>query len=343
MTGQPRRTTPRIGDVARRAGVSTATVSRALTGAPHVSPDLRERVLAAAAELGYVVSPSASRLASGQTRSVAVVAPFLDRWFFGQVLAAVEEVLREAGYDVLLYGLPNAAAREAFFTDLPVRRRVDAVLVLTLPLTASETDALLGLGVPVGAVGVRAPGLSSVGIDDEAGALAAVNHLLNLGHTRIGMIGGGTSDDWARFTVSRTRARGYRAALIAAGQEIPTGYQVDGRFTFPGGVLGMAQLLAHPTPPTAVFAQSDEMAMGALDTLRHAGLTCPGDVSIIGFDDHELAELIDLTTIGQPVSAQGRAAARDLVTRMATGAAPTVTTLPTRLILRATTRVLALT
>ncbi len=325
-----------IGAVARRAGVSTATVSRALRGLPNVSASARERVLAAAAELDYVVSPSASRLASGQTRSVAVVAPYLGRWFFGQVLAGAEEVLRAAGYDVLLYGLPDDAAREAFFTRLPVRRRVDGVLVLTLPLTGAEIDALLSLGVPIGTVGVPAPGISSVGIDDEAGARAAVNHLINLGHTRIAMIGSGPSEP-IHFTVPQQRALGYTTALTTAGLDTPPAYQVDGQFTFAGGGAAMADLLALPTPPTAVFAQSDEMAMGALRTLRHTGLTCPGDLSIIGFDDHELAALSDLTTIAQPAHTQGQTAAHDLLTRLSTHTPPTTTTLPTRLILRGTT------
>ena len=163
-----------IADVARRAGVSTATVSRALRGLPNVAEDTRVRVMAAAAELDYVITPSASRLASGQTHSIGVVVPFLGRWFFGQVLSGAEEVLRAAGYDVLLFALPHDDARAEFFARMPLRRRVDGVLLLTLPMLPRERVTLAALGVPLAAVGVTAPGVSSVGIDDVAAARSAV-------------------------------------------------------------------------------------------------------------------------------------------------------------------------
>lgn len=321
--------------VARRAGVSTATVSRALRGLPNVSGGTRERVLRAARELDYVISPSASRLASGQTRSIGVVSPYLGRWFFGQVLSGAEEVLRAAGYDVLLYALPDERSRAEFFATMPLRRRVDGILVLTLPLEPAEVGQLGAVGVPLASVGVPGPGIASVGIDDVAGAHAAVNHLVHLGHERIGLIGGGASEP-IHFLVPNHRLAGYRSAMAAAGLPVPRGYEVDGRFTYAGGEQAMAQLLALPRPPTAVFAQSDEMAMGAMRTVRHAGLTCPDDMSIIGFDDHELAEVIDLTTIAQPVAEQGRLAA-DLLLREIAGEPAEDRVLPTRLVLRAST------
>ncbi len=335
VRGSPGSTAIDIAAVAQRAGVSTATVSRALRGLPNVSEPTRQRVLAAARELDYVVSPTASRLASGQTRSVGVVAPYLGRWFFGQVLSGAEEVLRAAGYDVLLYALPDDAARTAFFARLPLRRRVDAVLVLTLPMDQAEVDQLLGLQVPIGSVGVPAPGICCVGIDDGAAARMAVTHLVNLGHEAIALIGGGPSEP-IHFTVPHDRLGGYRAAMRDAGLPVPDGYEADGGFTYAGGEAAMAGLLALPDPPTAVFAESDEMAMGALRAIRRAGLRCPEDISVIGFDDHELAELVELTTIAQPVAEQGRLAARLLLERIA-GAEVLDRQLPTRLVLRSTT------
>jgi DNA-binding LacI/PurR family transcriptional regulator len=292
-------------------------------------------VLAAARDLDYVTSPAASRLASGQTRSIGVVAPYLGRWFFGQVLSGAEEVLRAAGYDVLLYALPDDAARADFFGRLPLRRRVDGVLVLTLPVDEAEVDALRGLNVPVGSVGVPGSGISCIGIDDRAAARTAVTHLVNLGHAGIALIGGGPSEP-IHFTVPNDRLAGYRTAMADAGLPVPTGYEADGAFTYAGGEAAMAGLLALPDPPTAVFAQSDEMAMGALRAIRRAGLRCPEDISVIGFDDHELAELVELTTIAQPVAEQGRRAAQALLARIA-GAEVVDQQLPTRLVLRSTT------
>ena len=328
-----------IEDVALRAGVSTATVSRALRGLPNVSAATRTRVLKAAEELDYVISPSASRLASGTTRSIGVVAPDIGRWFFGQVLSGIEGVLREAGYDVLLFTLPDPSAQDAFFADLPLRRRVDGVLVLTLPLTAEQDAALRALGLPIGTVGEAMVGLDNVGVDDTAAALSAIRHLINLGHTRIAMIGGGSSSA-TPFTTPVHRALGYRAAMAESDLPIAPGYEVDGGYTTEGGEAAMAELMSLPTPPTAVFAQSDEMAAGALKALRRMGLSCPHDVSIVGFDDHEIADIIDLTTVAQDVCEQGRIAAQQMLVAVAAdgaGTAPVRRLLPTKLVLRGTT------
>lgn len=327
---------PDIQDVANLAGVSTATVSRALRGLPNVSSATRERVLAAAAQLDYVSSPTASRLASGHTHSIGIVAPYVGRWFFGQVLSGAERVLREAGFDVLLIALPDDAARTEFFARMPLRRKVDAVLVLTLPLTSTQMDQLRQLDVPIGTVGSVVPGLNGVSIDDVAGARMATNHLINLGHTRIGLIGGGDSIP-THFVTPDDRRDGYREALASAGIEVPAEYEVDGSYTTEGGEAAMAELLGLPVPPTAVFAQSDEMAMGALSAIRRAGLDCPRDISLVGFDDHQLARVFDLTTIAQPAELQGELAAMQILANLA-GGGTTVERVPTRLVLRGTTR-----
>lgn len=323
--------------VARLAGVSTATVSRALRGLPNVSAEARQRVLEAAEQLDYVASPSASRLASGRTRSVGVVMPYIGRYFFSQVLAGAEAVLREAGYDVLLYALPDDRARDRFFAQMPVRRRVDAVLIITLPLSADQVDQFRALRVPVASVGVPMPGITAVGIDDRAAARTATTHLVNLGHERIAMIGGGVSEaEPNRFTTPELRRDGYRDALTDAGLPLRPEYEVDGTYTARGGERAMAQLLSLPRPPTAVFAQSDRMAMGAMHALRALGLNCPRDVSIVGFDDHEVADPLDLTTMAQPMPEQGAAAAEQLLAALA-GGTPTDVVLPTSLVLRAST------
>lgn len=327
-----------IEDVAQRAGVSTATVSRALRGLPNVSERTRQRVLLAATELDYTMSPSASRLASGTTRSVAVVAPYLGRWFFGQVLDGIESVLREAGYDMLLFSLPDDDSRADFFERMPLKRRVDGVLVLTLPLTGDEDHRLRRLGLPLGTVGDAMPGAQHVGIDDEAAARMATNHLINLGHTRIATIGGG-NEATSRFTVPLKRSAGFEEAMNEAGLTVPNGYAVGGDFTVAGGDAAMVSLMTLPHPPTAVFVQSDEMAAGAVVALRRMGLRCPEDVSIIGFDDHEIANVINLTTISQPVSEQGRIAARQLLRALRGGEEDlaSVVTVPTQLVVRGTT------
>lgn len=326
-----------INDVARAAGVSASTVSRALRGRPGVSDEVRAQIGAVAARLGYTASRSASSLASGRTSTIGVVAPYVGRWFFGTVLDAAEQVFSAAGYDVLLYNLGSLEARKRFFTKLPIRKRVDAVLSLLVPDLA-EAAALRSLDVPLATtVGGAKPGFAVVGIDDRAGAESAVRHLVNLGHRRIGMISGASEP--LHWTTPVDRRQGYLDVLADAGIEHDPALEADGGYTVAGGERAMSGLLALRRPPTAVFAQSDEMAMGALRALRRHRLRVPDDVSVVGFDDHELSEVVGLSTVAQPVAAQGREAARLLLQQLDDPDAgpPRPVRMPIRFILRETT------
>lgn len=327
-----------IVDVARMAGVSVATVSRALRGLPNVSVDTRQRVMAAAHELEYTASPLAAALVTGRTRSVGVIAADTDRWFFAEVLRGLEEGLRDRGYDLVLHVLPEGVRRELFFSGLPVRRRVDALVVAGLRLTDAELKTLRQLRLPIACVAETLEGVHSERIDNEAAARLAVQHLIDLGHTWIAMIGGAPNGD--KLSAPAARTRGYRAALAAAG--LSPGPVLDGGFTPAGGAAAMVELLKSVGgPPSAVFCQSDEMAFGALRALQRAGIRVPDEVSVIGFDDHELADAFELTTVGQPICAQGAAAARWLTAGLdqpANGVQPVTDSVhPVRLVRRGST------
>jgi LacI family transcriptional regulator, repressor for deo operon, udp, cdd, tsx, nupC, and nupG len=327
---------PTIEEVARRAGVSTATVSRSLRGRDGVSPGTAQRVRDVAEQMGYAASPFASRLASGRAGTVAVVLPYLDRWFFGEILGAAEPAFREAGLDLLLYHVGDAETRREYFSFGLLRKRVDGVLLVTLALTAREIEALRALEVPVGTVGVDVEGFYCVSIDDVEAAKNAVQHLVNLGHVRIALIAGDT-EDVSMFTVPRDRRAGYRAALKAAGLPLDPSLEVQGDFTAIGGARAAGELFGRPNPPTAIFAESDEMAVGALSTLSRLGLRVPEDVSVVGFDDHPLADIFDLTTVSQAVADQGRAVAGHLVGALGGSIAhpgPGQLRVPTRLVVR---------
>jgi LacI family repressor for deo operon, udp, cdd, tsx, nupC, and nupG len=300
-----------IEDVARRAGVSIATVSRALRGLPDVASATRDRVLEAAGALNYVASPFAARLASGRTATVGVVVPFVNRWFFSEVIDTVETALRRAGFDLLLYNLSDEAGRSQFFDVMPMRKRVDAVLIVSLVLADGEIAALRALGCPVGLLGLKGKGFLSTRIDDVRSACMAVTHLTELGHRRIGLIGGDT-DDPMRFTPPLHRADGYHEALAAVGVAPDPALEQLGYFTIDGGEQACRSLMALPDRPTAIFAESDEMACGALRALRRLQVRVPQDVAIFGFDDHPFADLMDLSTISQPVADQ----ALDVTTRL---------------------------
>jgi DNA-binding LacI/PurR family transcriptional regulator len=329
--------TTSIEDVAKRAGVSIATVSRSLRGLPDVAPSTRDRVLVAARELDYVASPFAARLASGRTATVGVVVPFVNRWYFAEFLGGAESQLHAGGFDLLLYNLADPEGRQRFFTMMRVRKRVDALILASLVLSDVEADALLALECPIGLLGFARPGFHSTRIDDTRSAGTAVAHLLAMGHQRIGLIGGDT-DDPMRFTPPLHRRNGYLRVLREAGIEFRSDYEELGYFTVAGGEHAAELLLRRPDPPTALFAESDEMAYGAIRAVRRRGLRVPDDVAVMGFDDHASAELMDLSTMRQPVVTQ----AAELTNRVLAALAdpeiePFDQVVPTDLVIRGST------
>ena len=326
-----------IFDVATRARVSPATVSRALRGAPNVSAATRERVAAAARELAYVASPAASRLASGRTSTIGIVVPFIDRWFFTRVVQGAEAVVRSAGYDLLLYNLADTSGRERFFDRLPLRRKVDGVIMVDVATGPREEAQLQELGVPITVVGGTARGVGTVGIDDAEGVRMAVRHLANLGHQHIGMLCGHLADGLARDVPGRRRDS-FRRAVAEAGLETSPEWVLIEPWGLEGGAAATERLLSGRRLPTALLAESDEIAFGALRTLHLAGLEVPGRMSVIGFDDHEMARIVNLTTIAQPVLEQGEMAATLLLEALRGQARPSARlTLPTRLVVRGST------
>lgn len=331
-----------IVDVAALAGVSAATVSRSLRGHGNVSAATRQRVLDAARELSYSASPHAAGLASGRTRAIGIVVPFVTRWFFASAVAGAHDVLAAAGYDVLLHHIGDAAARDRFFDRMPLARRVDAVLTLSMPLTDEHTLALRALEMPLVTVGARLPGVACVRIDDEAAARTAVHHLLHQGHRDIAMITGVEDDQEFGFVSSLLRYAGYRDAMRAAGLEPRPEFHVSGAFGVEGGAHAMADLMAGATLPTAVVAEYDELAIGAMRTLRRASVPVPERISVIGIDDHDMAAVLDLTTVAQPVHEEGAIAARlllELLDEHEAGDESREIVVPTRLVVRASTGV----
>ena len=324
-----------LAEVADAAGVSSATVSRALSGRGSVSPRTRERVLAAAQELGYVVSQAASTLATGRNRNVGIVLPFLDRWFFTQVLAGAQQRLMGCGYDVTLYNLEgDGSERRDVFETFLLRQRVDAVIAVSLELAETEVSRLHALGKPIVGVGGPIPGIRTLQIDDDAAARLATEHLLALGHTSLAHIGGNEASD-SDFHMPLKRRRGFVSATEAAGLEAARFIGAD--FTLEGGYRAAKQLLGAPDRPSAIFAASDEMAFGAILAARELGLEVPHDVSIIGLDGHDMAEFFGLTTIAQHPRSQGALAVDLLMTELEDAPLPVSTNLPFELVVRRST------
>jgi LacI family transcriptional regulator, repressor for deo operon, udp, cdd, tsx, nupC, and nupG len=271
-----------IEDVAAAAGVSVATVSRAMRGLPNVALSTRERVLAIAGDLKYRPDPAAARLATGRSRSMALVVPLLNSWYFSQVVAGAEAVCAEAGYDVVVIGVASDVARRALLDDTTsIHRRVDGLVFVDIAVTADDEAILSERGLAVVSIGAATERFPSVGIDDVAVGRLATSHLLDLGHTRIGLIGGQPEEPLG-FKVPGHRRTGYTAALRNRGLPIDPELQFGGNFSVMGGHDATLALLSLPDPPTAVFAMSDEMAFGALLAARTSGVSVPDDLSACG-------------------------------------------------------------
>ncbi|MFD8544139.1 LacI family DNA-binding transcriptional regulator [Streptomyces sp. NPDC059649] len=298
-----------MADVAHRAGVSVSTVSRTLRGLPTVSETTRARVEAAARELSFAITRSASSLVTGRTGRVAVLMPHLESWFLSATLSGMAPALRDASLELLVYSVTDVQERADFFDRLPARRNADALLVVSFALSPAERARLDDLGMPLVFVSQHAPDRPSVYVDDEEAALRGTRHLLNLGHRRIAYL---QTTDATGFTwSSKNRLAGHLRALTEAGIE----HEDDLVMSVPdwkgnGMAAAVGRLLSLQAPPTALFAETDDLAFRLLAALREANIPVPGRVSVMGFDDHVMSALMGLTTLAQPAAELGRTAVR---------------------------------
>lgn len=329
--------TAAIEDVARRAGVSVATVSRALRGLPNVAPATRERVIEAARALQYVADPQAARLAAGRSLTVGLVVPGLGPWYYARLFSGAEARVRAADLDLLPFTTSGHGGGQGFLDQLPFRKRVDGLILADASLARDDVERIVGAGLPTVTLGFRVDHMPSVAIDDVGAARVATLHLARLGHRRIAVVGA-ADDDPPSFAVAAARFRGYRAGLETAGVAHDPHLCASAPFSLEGGAQAMRRLLHLDVPPTAVFACSDEAAIGAMRVLRDASLDVPRDVSVVGFDDHDVSEYLGLTTVRQDVGGQGERVAELLLALIEGEADPDLHEVhPTRLMVRRTT------
>jgi LacI family transcriptional regulator len=302
-----------LADVAREAGTSASTASRALSGRGYVAPDVRKRLLAVADRMGYVPNLSARTLKQRTSRVVGVVVSDLGNQFYAALAAGIEQELREAGYQMLLLGDNSDAGEE--LTGVRTFMAMRAPGVIMTPASNTAADLLVARGTPVVEVDRRLATSScdAVVIDNERGARDAVAHLLELGHTRIGLLMARTT-----WTTDAGRLQGYRAALQEAGVKIDRRLIVK-IATHAADAAARIAALVDEHEPTAIFAANNQLAEQAWHVLRKRKLAIPRDISLVAFDDVPWMGMVQpaITAVAQPTFEMGRRAALLLLRRLA--------------------------
>jgi DNA-binding LacI/PurR family transcriptional regulator len=312
MNDQKQREVPGIRDVARLANVSIGTVSRVLNKSQGVKTATRQRVLAAIDKLDYSPNLIARSMTSRRTGSIGVIVPFFTRPFFSEVLRGVEVMITRAGREFVLYNVQSREQCDSYFRNLSKQCRVDGLLVISLYPNDTIAASFKNTGLPVVLVDAYHPQLTSLVVNNIEGAYQAIKCLIEHGHRRIGFINGITEGDF-HFNASSDRFVGMHRAITEAG--LP--YEPDLVLTSPwdrqGGREAALQLLTRPDRPTAIFASSDLQAVGVMEVAKSLNMVIPDDLSLIGFDGIELSEILELSTIQQPMKYMGELGAQKLI------------------------------
>jgi DNA-binding LacI/PurR family transcriptional regulator len=331
------RSRPTIRDVATRAQVSYQTVSRVINADPRVAPATRARVETAIQSLGYRPNAIARSMARGRTHTLACLAPNLTDYTFACVIEGAETAARQHGYFLLSASAPDPTEFVALTEQLVVGRRADGLMVIN-PY-ADERYTHIPPNIPTVYVGARPRDetVDSVALDDEGAARMATQHLIDLSHRRIALVHGPLAED-----CTQDRNTGYQMALRLAGIVLDPALVVEGDWSATSGYAAACRLLAGRVSFTALFAQNDRMAVGAVRSLREAGKHIPQDIAVIGFDDIPLASYFDppLTTMRQDLFGIGREAARLLIRALEYPNAPHEhLRLPAELVVRHSTQI----
>lgn len=310
-----------IYEIAKRLGVSSSTVSRALTGRGYVRKELRERIRQVAKEMDYQPNSLARSLITKQSYTIGLVLPDITNPFFPAVARGVEDVAHRNGYNVILCNTDGNPQKEASYLRLLRSKQVDGVIFTTTRVNAKHVEQLLDGGVPVVLADRRVKiDCDFVVVDNIEGAYQATQHLIGLGHSAIGIITGPQ-----KVTTGAERIDGYKRALQGNGLKIRDELILEGDYRQHSGYRHAKSLLQLATPPSAIFACNDLMAIGALAALEEVGIRVPGEIAVVGYDDTLLASVARprLTTVAQPKYEMGAMACDLLIDRIRAKDRPT--------------------
>lgn len=308
--------TKTIYDVASLAGVSIATVSRVLNSPDQVSPKTRNKVLAAIDELGFVPKVDARERARKEIGRIGVITPFFTLPSFSQRLRGIAAALVNSPYDLTVYPVDSTARLESYFTVLPYSKQVDGLIIVSLPIDELALKRLQQSNIPIFLIENHIPNFSSLEIDNEAGGRLAAEHFIQKGHTRCAYVGDTVTPEYT-LRPEDVRLKGYRQALAQNGLELPEEYIKLPVFPPRDPDKQVHELLDLPNPPTAIFAATDDLALRVLKIAKKRGVRIPEELAVIGFDDIDIADYLDLTTISQSLFESGKLAAEHLMAHIA--------------------------
>ena len=326
-----------IMDVAEEAGVSFSTVSRVVNNKSYVKEETREKVLQAMSRLGYQANLQARSLAGGRSNVIGLLVVDLTTQYLGEIMRGIDDVLAANQYELMLYTTHRRKTKESAYVNMMARGLADGLLIVLPREPEAYLESLRQREFPhvlIDQFGMDENDLSVTAANYEGG-YTATKHLIDLGHHRIGIVTG-----WSDMISAKHRLEGYKAALNDHGIPLDPELIFEGDFTQACGFNGAFRFLDLADPPTAVFASNDVSAVGVIDAVRARGLTVPGSVSVIGFDDIPMAATLNpqLTTMRQPLQEMGKLATQLLVNLLDnTEEEPASIVLPTELILREST------
>ncbi len=312
---------PTIYDVARHAGVSITTVSRMINTPDKVNGDTRIRILAAIDVLGFVPKAEARARAMRGTGRIGVISPFFTAPSFVQRLRGIAEALSAKKFELIIYTVDSAERLKSFLSSVPLTGNLDGLIILSLPVDDADVHRLVDHGLPTVLVEFPHQSLSSVEIDDVMGGRMAAQYLLKKGHRRIAFLGDTDLPEYSIHPVS-LRLVGFRQGLQEAGIELPDAFVMLAPYSQVQTRQVAVELLSMPQPPTAIFVATDFQALGVLKAARQLKIQVPEQLAVVGFDDLDLAEYADLTTIHQHLDELGRLAVEILLAQIESPSRP---------------------
>lgn len=333
----PRKKKPTIYDVAEKSGISISTISRVLNNPEKVNSETRALVLDAIDKLGFVPKAEARARALSNTNRIGVITPFFTAPSFVQRLRGVASALAVSNYELVIFTVESSDHIQGYLSSIPFTGNLDGLIVMSLPIQKKDAQRLIEHGIDTVLIEYSHPELNSIEIDNFQGGQMAAQYLLDKGHKRIAFIGDEEPHDF-EIHPAGMRLKGLQAAMKKARIQSPNEYIRLFANTKEHAMQATRELLSLPTPPTAIFAAADIQAISALKVTRELGIKVPEQLAVIGFDDIDSAEYLDLTTVRQHLDESGKLAVEILLTHIADPSRPPQhVNLPLNIIERQTT------